>query len=150
MTALRNRLYFAYGSNLNLAQMARRCPAAQPVHPYRLADWRLVFRLGADIEPSNGNHVDGALWRITPACEDVLAYFEHNYRARVFQIDLDLPESGASRYDVMTYIRIYANGYKMPHPSYLARIRQGFEDFGHTSETLERALSLADGPEITT
>ena len=29
------RLYFAYGSNINLNQMAVRCPAAQPAW-----DWR--------------------------------------------------------------------------------------------------------------
>jgi hypothetical protein len=28
-------MYFAYGSNLNLKQMLRRCPTAQPVCAYR-------------------------------------------------------------------------------------------------------------------
>ena len=37
-------LYFAYGSNLNLDQMARRCPDAEPVGRVRLDGYRLAFR----------------------------------------------------------------------------------------------------------
>ena len=32
---MEERLYFAYGSNINLDQMAHRCPAAQVVGPDR-------------------------------------------------------------------------------------------------------------------
>ena len=38
------RLYFAYGSNINLDQMAYRCPAAQVVGPVVLEDYKLLFR----------------------------------------------------------------------------------------------------------
>ena len=38
------RLYFAYGSNINLDQMAFRCPAAQVVSPVTLNGYRLLFR----------------------------------------------------------------------------------------------------------
>jgi len=36
-------LYFAYGSNLDLARMRRRCPTAAPVGPATLWGWRLAF-----------------------------------------------------------------------------------------------------------
>ena len=38
------RLYFAYGSNINLEQMAVRCPAAQVVGPAVLDGYELLFR----------------------------------------------------------------------------------------------------------
>ena len=38
------RLYFAYGSNINLEQMAIRCPAAQVVGPAVLDGYELLFR----------------------------------------------------------------------------------------------------------
>jgi hypothetical protein len=41
-------LYFAYGSNLNIAGMAQRCPAAKPVSRFLLPNARLVFRGVAD------------------------------------------------------------------------------------------------------
>ena len=40
---MKKRLYFAYGSNCNLGQMARRCPAAKKVGPVTLDGYRLTF-----------------------------------------------------------------------------------------------------------
>ncbi len=37
-------LYFAFGSNMDTDQMARRCPGTEPVGRATLADHRLVFR----------------------------------------------------------------------------------------------------------
>ena len=38
------KLYFAYGSNINLDQMAQRCPDAQVVGPVTLENYELLFR----------------------------------------------------------------------------------------------------------
>ena len=38
------RLYIAYGSNLNLDQMARRCPTSEMISTTFLRNWRLRFR----------------------------------------------------------------------------------------------------------
>ncbi len=38
------KLYFAYGSNINLDQMAQRCPEAEVVGPVTLPDHELLFR----------------------------------------------------------------------------------------------------------
>ena len=42
--------YLAYGSNLNLEQMAKRCPTAKPVGIGLLEDYRLIFRYYLTIE----------------------------------------------------------------------------------------------------
>ena len=49
-----SKLYVAYGSNLNLEQMARRCPKAKVVGIGNLKDYQLTFRRVATIEPEKG------------------------------------------------------------------------------------------------
>lgn len=75
---MEERLYFAYGSNINLDQMAYRCPDAQAVGPVTLEGYELLFRRSgfATIAPKEGGSVTGLLWRITPACERSLDRYE--------------------------------------------------------------------------
>lgn len=66
MPALRH-LYFAYGSNLCVRQMAQRCPDAAHPRPAVLADhgWLINQRGVATVEPLAGNQVYGVVWRIS-------------------------------------------------------------------------------------
>ena len=61
-------LYFAYGSNMQRAAMARRCPGAQAVGPAALEGYK--FFVGIDgwgsVKPQGGECVHGVLWRLTP------------------------------------------------------------------------------------
>jgi len=59
--------YFAYGSNLCVEQMARRCPGAVNPRPATLADhdWLINERGVATVEPFHGSHVHGVLWQLT-------------------------------------------------------------------------------------
>jgi hypothetical protein len=41
---MKNKLYIAYGSNLNLTQMAKRCPTAKVLGASEIKDYALVFR----------------------------------------------------------------------------------------------------------
>lgn len=43
---MKESYYFAYGSNMNLDQMAYRCPAASVVENVRLDGYRLTFVAG--------------------------------------------------------------------------------------------------------
>ena len=86
------KLYFAYGSNINLDQMAQRCPDAQVVGPVTLENYELLFHgnlrgAGADVDVRGGyihaKAVENAhfvlyflLWNITPECERSLDYYE--------------------------------------------------------------------------
>jgi cation transport regulator ChaC len=60
-------LHFAYGSNMDRAAMARRCPDATALGPARLDHWRFVItRDGyASVLPAPGAVVHGVLWRLT-------------------------------------------------------------------------------------
>ncbi|HEY1310893.1 MAG TPA: gamma-glutamylcyclotransferase family protein [Pseudolabrys sp.] len=61
-------LYFAYGSNMQRAAMARRCPAARAIGPAVLDGYR--FFVGVDgwgsVKPAPGGRVYGVLWQLTP------------------------------------------------------------------------------------
>jgi phage replication-related protein YjqB (UPF0714/DUF867 family) len=59
--------YFAYGSNLCVTQMLRRCPDAIDPRPATLADhdWLINQRGVATVEPFNGALVHGVLWQIS-------------------------------------------------------------------------------------
>jgi hypothetical protein len=66
---LQSVYYFAYGSNMDLGQMARRCPGGMIEGRFWLDGWTLEFRGVADVRRSPGDKVAGVLWRIG-SCED--------------------------------------------------------------------------------
>jgi phage replication-related protein YjqB (UPF0714/DUF867 family) len=63
----RRHPYFAYGSNLCVRQMARRCPSATDPRPAVLTDhdWLINERGVATVEPTAGNQVHGVLWQLS-------------------------------------------------------------------------------------
>ena len=64
------RRYIAYGSNLNRAQMALRCPDAKVVGTGEIKDYELLFRGNrngavATVEPKKGESVPVLIWEIS-------------------------------------------------------------------------------------
>lgn len=129
------KLYLAYGSNMNKAQMRHRCPAATPKRAIVIDDARLVFRGVADIEFCAGAQVPVVLWEITEACERALDKFE-GVASGVYekvQIPLDNGESA------LTYV-MRTKGIYPPKREYFERIAQGYADFNIDREALDVAL----------
>lgn len=60
-------IYFAYGSNLCVRQMAQRCPDATDPQPATLADhdWLINERGVATVEPFTGSEVHGVIWQVS-------------------------------------------------------------------------------------
>jgi len=139
-------LYFAYGSNLNVRQMAHRCPDAVKVGRLILPDARLVFRGVADVIPSPGDRASGGLWEVTPACERALDRYEGCardgsdaglYRREFFRVLI----RGEAR-DVLIY-RMNSDDIFPPGAGYLDAIREGFRDFGLDQTPLRAAVEHA-------
>jgi len=135
-------LYFAYGSNLNLKQMARRCPDAKTIGSMKLDDWKLVFRGVADIVPSPGHGVQGAVWKLTPECEAALDHYEGidggMYRKEYIAIapfELD----GVTHEDLLIYV-MNSEGIMPPSDFYYGVIRDGYRDFKLPQASLTAAL----------
>lgn len=132
------RLYAAYGSNLNVDQMRRRCPKAVPVGATTMPGWALVFRSIADIRPQNGLAVPLGIWRITAECEAALDAYEG--------VASGLYDKRTVNFDDGTTGLIYmmrSKGIMPPWPSYFESIRQGYDDFGIDPAPLYAALEHA-------
>jgi hypothetical protein len=121
-------LYFAYGSNLNVTQMALRCPGAKPLGRIKLRGWKLVFRGVADAIQEPGAFCYGGVWRITP--EDEAALDPHEgvrhglYRKEYIPIE-PMPDGE----DCVLIYTTNSTGIFPPSESYLECIKQGYRDF---------------------
>ncbi len=144
-------LYFAYGSNLNLRQMAQRCPKAQPLHLAELPGWKIVFRGVLDIVKSEGDFCLGAIWEITDDCLKALDRYEgfresnpHGGMYRRLWMKTQLP-GGRKGDPVLTY-KMNRGGYVAP-PSgyYYDAVRQGYVDFGIPISHLDAAVAASEG-----
>lgn len=129
------KLYVAYGSNLNVEQMAKRAPEAEPLGAGYINGWQLVFRRVADIQKA---HNDALLpvgfWAITE--QDELALDRYEGFPRVYS---KTNINGAMTY-VMNSIDIAP-----PSPMYFATIEQGYQDFGLKTDHLVSALYEVGG-----
>jgi hypothetical protein len=72
------KVYFAYGSNMNVPQMAKRCPNAQVIAPASIGDHEFIIneRGVASIRQKSGSIVSGLLWELTYKCEQSLDRYE--------------------------------------------------------------------------
>ena len=135
---MENKLYVAYGSNLNLTQMARRCPMAKVVGIGKLKDYQLTFRKVATIEQVNGTETPVGVWEITPNDELALDRYEgypHLYRKEMVTVEM---KDGA----VEAMVYIMNNGKpSMPYQEYYNTILKGYEDVGLDTKYLQAALN---------
>ncbi len=130
-------IYGAYGSNLNKAQMQRRCPDAVPLdEPYLLNGYALKFRGVADIERSQDETVTLGLWHITQDCLEALDYYE-GFPSLYRRESVAIHESGVP---VMVYIMNRQEQIYPPAQHYLQAITDGYSDFGMRKEELIDAV----------
>ena len=130
-------LYFAYGSNLNLFQMKRRCKDSVFLKKYELKGYRLNFRSkyrAADIEKSKNSLVPGALFEISKSDEKKLDVYE------------DYPILYKKLYftyynkTVMTYIMVNKTEFRYPTERYLNVVKRGYKDCKLNMKYLKIAL----------
>ncbi len=129
--------YIAYGSNLNLKQMAKRCPTARVVGTALLKDWKLTFRNVATIEPCVNSITPVGIWEIDKESEralDIYEGFPHLYRKEY----LDVVVNGKSE-KCLVYIMNGGNP-RLPHISYFNCILDGYRDCGLDECLLMQAL----------
>lgn len=72
------RLYFAYGSNMDSAQMEVRCPTAQLLGPAVLAQSAFFINANgvASVRPDAAKRVHGLVWRLEAEDERALDRYE--------------------------------------------------------------------------
>ena len=138
---MENTLYFAYGSNIHLGQMAYRCPDAQVVGPVELEGYELLFRRGgfATIAPKEGETVTGLLWSITPGCERSLDRYE-GYPRFYDKRMVTVRDSEGRSLSVMAYIMDERFREPiLPTDSYYNGILEGYRQNDMPTDCLKRA-----------
>lgn len=144
----RDTLYFAYGSNINLHQMAVRCPDAKVVEPAVLENYELLFRGNnrafgvATIRPKEGCQVHGLLWKITPECERSLDTYE-GYPHLYEKHQITLSTKSGQQVSAMVYVMTWEKERvpSMPTRGYFIGILEGFQQNGLPVKSLEKAIS---------
>lgn len=135
-------LYFAYGSNLDLEQMAYRCPDAEVVGPVRLENYELRFRGKgfATVAPKEGSVVHGLVWNITPQCEQSLDRYE-GYPRHYTKEMVTVKDADGVEIPVMVYIMAepMCRQPALPSPYYYQVIQNGFKENGLPVESLQDA-----------
>ena len=138
--------YIAYGSNMNLEQMERRCPGARVAGKSWLKDYQLFFAgrseaAVASIEPAEGHAVPVVLWEITPRDEQALDRYV-GYPWFYGKQDLTVVVIG-KLVSAMVYVMGPGFAYGAPSKPYLDCIREGYASAGFDTAVLDEAVEYS-------
>ena len=136
---MNKKYYLAYGSNLNVQQMAWRCPGATPVGTTTLEGWQLVFRGSGtgsylSIEPCKGASVPLGVWLISDEDERSLDRYEgfphFYYKKTMHCVPVQNHLTGETKtVDALVYIMHEDRPLGVPSRSYVQTCAQGYYDF---------------------
>lgn len=137
-----SRPYFAYGSNIDRAQMRARCPGALFAGVARLPGHRFtVNRHGyATVVPDAASEVYGVLWRINEAGERALDRYEGVAEGlyRKTAADVELLGRAPARVDgALIYVAVDARPGR-PRASYLELILAAARQHGFPRDYVRR------------
>lgn len=138
------KLYIAYGSNMDMDQMAYRCPQATLLGTGEVRDYRLLFKGSksgnyATIEPQEGRVVPVLVWKITRADEASLDRYEG---CPIFYYKTELPVTVDGQLQQgLVYIMHEERRLGLPKQDYYGRIAAAYEQFGFDKGVLAKALA---------
>lgn len=131
--------YVAYGSNLDVKQMAWRCPDAKIVGTGTIKNYKFVFDVHADIRESNGDNVKVLVWDISDKdliSLDMYEGFPVYYIREMIRVDMDdgYVLSG------IVYLMNNRHEYFVPSNDYLNVILNSYEFWGFDTKDVNIAL----------
>jgi len=147
------KYYIAYGSNLNVEQMQRRCPDAVPVGTAMLQGWRLAFRGSKTgsyltIIPDGEHEVPVAIWKISARDERALDMYEgfptfYHKNAIRLRMKLLQPTERFSCRTVTAMVYTMRPDAKpgVPTVSYVRTCLEGYTSFGLDTKYLADAVA---------
>jgi hypothetical protein len=146
---MKEKLYLAYGSNLNIVQMIIRCPDAKFYGTAEIKDYELLFKgskTGAylTIERRKGSNVPVGVWAVTE--RDISAldryegfpafYYKKEFRQQIWGKDGE--DLGV--HDCFAYIMREDRRIGIPSSVYINTCREGYKDFGFDINILMDAV----------
>ena len=140
---MKNRLYVAYGSNLNIDQMTFRCPNAKLYGTGVLENYELQFKgrphmAFATIGKKEGANVPVALWEISKSDEkslDIYEGFPKHYTKENVEVNM-----GDKSVEGMVYVMNQKMTYGLPSKHYYDTVLEGYRDCGLDKSVLKEAL----------
>ena len=140
---MEQRLYVAYGRNLNILQMKQRCPTAKLCGTGTVENYQLQFKgrpqsAFATISPKEGSSVPVAVWELQPRDERALDRYE-GYPSHYFKQDIPVQLDGKEVVG-MAYIMDLEMDHGLPSLAYYQTVQEGYEDCGLDVSVLERAV----------
>lgn len=151
----KEKIYIAYGSNLNLPQMAQRCPTAKVLGATEIKDYELLFRGSrtgsyATVEPCQGKSVPVLLWAVGKKDELALDRYE-GYPTFYEKESMSVVMDGQS-VDAFVYVMTAGHRLGMPSQQYVDTIAEGYKTAGFNVTVLENAITetaqrMAEEPE---
>lgn len=144
--------YFAYGSNMNRAQMLSRAGEILEEGPGRLENYELRFNkkarggsATASIRPAPRKTVYGVLYRIPEAAYRALDRFEgvpEHYR----RIEVRVTDAAGQKIAAQAYIATRVENGLRPAPHYLQAILAGAGEHGLPAEYIQEIKAAAGAP----
>ena len=134
-------LYAAYGSNINLEQMAFRCPNSTVAGTAMLKGYDLQFPHHDTIEQNEESEVPVLLWELDSQDERFLDKYEgwpKYYRKESITLELN-----GESVEAMVYIMNGDRPLESPTAQYYDTIEQGYRENGLDTSYLETALAEA-------
>ena len=145
-------LYFAYGSNLNPAQLVGRCPSARLICAAELPGWRLGFAGAsslwsgggvATVDPCDGDSVPGAVFALSAEDARQLDRWE-GAPTSYHRVNVLVRGADGRDYRAVTY-RKPPDRAAAPAAAYVDAIVTGYQALGLDDRALAEALSRAVG-----
>ena len=150
---MKKRYYIAYGSNLNIRQMKRRCPGATILGTANLKGWELLFKGSGTgsyltIEECEGGTVPVVIWDVTPADEAALDRYE-GFPSFYYKKEIRLQYKGirtGKRRTVTAFAYIMHEDRPVGVPSqyYMATCMEGYKTFRFDRRVLAAAYEKCE------
>ena len=123
-------IYAAYGSNMNVAQMSFRCPAAIELGVGEIEGYEMYFSYKgvANIQPNSDERVPVVIWKLTEECIKALDRYEgypNLYIKRMVRVKWQDTEQ-----QMLVYVlkEPYGRVIQMPSEQYLKCILEGYTE----------------------
>lgn len=144
----KHTISLAYGSNLNIEDMRKRCPEAEIIGAGILENYRLLFK-GEEkdafltIEKKEGSVVPVGLWKLSPSDEISLDVYEE-FPQMYYKVDLPVKTEKGETIFAMAYVmrKDYEDNHEfnLPSSDYLQSVIEGYRNFKFDGRYLLDAL----------
>lgn len=139
--------YLAYGSNLNITQMKRRCPSAKIVGTAMLNGYRLMYKGSMTgsyltIEKTKGHKVPLGIWEINDSDLVSLDRYEGYpifYYRKLMTITITDDKGNDKNEKAIIYIMHEDRSLGCPSDGYVKTCIDGYTDFGFDTSFLKEA-----------